>query len=1071
MHSIRPTRVASLIVALTLTALIGVLAFPSQMAAGPTSPDSPGVYNWRVVTVDSGLSTGKATSLALDASGRPRIAYDALPASGIGALRYAWSDGGSWQFETVDPGGELGFVPSLALDNSGNPHISYNGIMCILDYAYKDASGWHTEEVDSAGWVCSTSSLALDSAGHPGIAYYVHYPFFDLKYAYRDTGGWHNENVDTGGDVGSFLSLDMTTAGPSIAYYDATNTALKYAWKDAAGWHTEIADNDGDVGEYASLTMASGNPHVSYYDATAKALKHAQRNSQGVWQTETVDRGADGALAGVGKYTSIAWGETGVHIAYYDEANQRLKYAQRPFFSTYWNLVLVDAATPAGIGTSVALDQNGQPAISYRAETNGRAVRYAWLWSTPGEVAPGWLDPLPGQEEGAFTVQVAQDPDADYLGHYAGPIAFDMPVGGLCVSPPEMARLDVRAFDVDSPGEVDTVALNGHVLGALQGASGAWSTTSFQVPKALLNYPDPPNGTAHNAISVSVDDNLGAWMTEIAWARLWVPGAGANACLAKRFAPYMFFHPQELYRPMAVEPVLNTSTLVQGSWATMWIRRLLPPAIADLLDPVWNRMDTYLDHPGNGADEVHNAYLSLGLDRLAPLVYARVVRSTPERTVVQYRFHYYDNPFWNHHEGDWEMVAVVLDAADNPLYAAYSQHDWGSRRMWGYVDKVLDHPCVYVAKGSHASYFRPYTYRTPFLTVDETHGAYSQPIAAGVFPIQMLPEAGSPNNWLDFKGHWGGPALPDLLPWDEDGPGTPGTDDPLGWAESQDWDEDARQNDEINARAQANITGDVRIADSIWQDRTGWFNGYLETGIPRSEYFENCESLKRTIILHEVNLFSVQRFVAEVTSRSSPCPAAALAADAVKQVSLTFPDVKAGTSTVVTYTLPTSWGLSSDGKVTLESGCDFQMAVDLDGNGSVDLNLPPSEKTNMPLDLVPPAAVVDLAATGARCGQVDLTWSAPGDDGATGTAFRYDVRYAASPITDDNWVSAMQVTGLPAPEPVGSAESFTARGVPAGAHYFAIRALDDAMQESPISNLTSITSPECYLDLPMLLRR
>ena len=1068
MRSIRPPCVPFLVVALTMAALTAFAAIVSQ-AAEPMGPDSPGVYNWQVVTVDTGLSGGNATSLALDTSGHPRIAYDAVPASGGGALRYAWSDGASWQVKTVDPGGELGFVPSLALDGSGNPRISYNGIMCILYYAYKDASGWHTEEVDSAGWVCSTSSLALDSAGRPGIAYYVDYPYFDLKYAYRDATGWHRENVDTAGNVGAFLSLDMTPSGPSIAYYDTTNSALKYAWKDTGGWHTETADNSDDVGQYASLTMASGNPHVSYYDATAQALKHAYRDSQGAWHAETVDQGVAGMWAGVGKHTSIRMGGNGVHISYYDEGNQRLKYAHRPLGSIWWDVRVVDASAPAGVGTSLALDQAEHAAISCRGGSNGASVRYASWWATSGETPPASLDPLPGAAEGAFTVQVAQDSDIDYLGHYAGPVAFDLPVGGLCVPPPDMATLEVRAFDVDSPGEVDTITLNGHVLGQLQGADGAWSTSSFPVPKAQLNYPDPPNGTAHNTISVTVDDNLGAWMTEIAWARLWVPGAGASACLAKRFAPCMVFHQEELYRPMSVEAAFSGSSLASGFWLTGWTY-LWQPRVIDLLSPDWNYKDTFLDHAGEGGDEVHNAYLSMGLDQLAPRVYARVVRSTPDRTVVQYRFYYYDNPWLNHHEGDWETMEVVLDAADNPLYAAYAQHETGSRLHWADVEKVGDHPCVYVAVGSHASYFRPFPYNAGYGLVDDTHAWYGPPAAAGVLPIQMLPEAGSPDNWLDFKGHWGGPALPDLLPYDQDGPGTPGVGDPLPWAESRAWDEDADHNGVIKMRVQATMTDDVHVTEYITGKHTGWANGHVETGIPDSEYYENCDTSRRTILLHEVKLINRPRFDVEYTNRASPCPPDARPASAVHQVMLEFPDLQAGTTSVITYTLPVSWGSSSRGKVTAESGSNFHMAVDLDGNGTPDLDLPPSEQTQQPSDLVPPAEVSDLAATAARCSQVDLAWTAPGDDGAAGTAFRYDIRYATSPITDDDWGSAMRVTGLPAPKPGGSSESFTARGVPAGTHYFAIRAIDDAMQESKLSNVASITSPECYRYLPVVRR-
>jgi hypothetical protein len=83
----------------------------------------------------------------------------------------------------------------------------------------------------------------------------------------------------------------------------------------------------------------------------------------------------------------------------------------------------------------------------------------------------------------------------------------------------------------------------------------------------------------------------------------------------------------------------------------------------------------------------------------------------------------------NDHEGDWEMVNVYLyeAAAGNfkPEWVAYASHDFSGddlRRRWDdpELQKVDDHPIVYAAAGSHASYYSAGEYlaeiELPFLS-------------------------------------------------------------------------------------------------------------------------------------------------------------------------------------------------------------------------------------------------------------------------------------------------------------------------------------------------------------------
>lgn len=114
-------------------------------------------------------------------------------------------------------------------------------------------------------------------------------------------------------------------------------------------------------------------------------------------------------------------------------------------------------------------------------------------------------------------------------------------------------------------------------------------------------------------------------------------------------------------------------------------------------------------------------------------------------------------------------------------------------------------------------------------------------------------------------------------------------------------------------------------------------------------------------------------------------------------------------------------------------------------------------------DSIPPNAVADLAVgpdpasmaiTPLAGTSLRLQWTAPGDDGATGTAGGYDLRYATTAITDSTtFAAAMRATGLPRPEVAGTAQSVTVRGLdPETDYYFAIKSTDNVGNQSARSN-------------------
>jgi hypothetical protein len=131
---------------------------------------------------------------------------------------------------------------------------------------------------------------------------------------------------------------------------------------------------------------------------------------------------------------------------------------------------------------------------------------------------------------------------------------------------------------------------------------------------------------------------------------------------------------------------------------------------------------------------------------------------------------------WQAHEGDWEVVTVLLDRSGKPLLAGYSQHTCGKRRAWSRVPKWhgTTHPLAYVALGSHANYFspgvqaidlRPQCYPPVGASILRyllgevleytAAGRRFGPPSPGVERQNLVRITGASPQWMAFPGYWG----------------------------------------------------------------------------------------------------------------------------------------------------------------------------------------------------------------------------------------------------------------------------------------------------------------------------
>lgn len=192
-----------------------------------------------------------------------------------------------------------------------------------------------------------------------------------------DTTGlsWLTETVDTAERYANMSSRSASLDSNGNAGIAFGSQKLYLARQSGSNWTVSIVDASFGVGAYASLDFDGSNaPHISYYDSVNGQLKYAVfRNN--AWTIETVTA-AGNAGANVGLYTSIAVDSNNrPRISYYDSTFQELAYIYKDS-NNNWIKNVVNSVGPVGKHTSLALDRNGGPHISYWNEGDN-ALMYA----------------------------------------------------------------------------------------------------------------------------------------------------------------------------------------------------------------------------------------------------------------------------------------------------------------------------------------------------------------------------------------------------------------------------------------------------------------------------------------------------------------------------------------------------------------------------------------------------------------------------------------------------------------------------------------------------------------------
>ncbi|MDG6218613.1 MAG: Vps62-related protein [Candidatus Thermoplasmatota archaeon] len=259
----------------------------------------------------------------------------------------------------------------------------------------------------------------------------------------------------------------------------------------------------------------------------------------------------------------------------------------------------------------------------------------------------------------------------------------------------------------------------------------------------------------------------------------------ADENVAKSYAPILYFESQEQCHPIDAQFHIDNSKLiyfdVNAGISSIVDETPTVSQLANLSDQFY-----FLDNVhGSLRDSaiILSTYQELK-DNYDTIVYYRII-PLATTMVLQYWFFYaYNDGDINVHEGDWEMIQVILES-NTPIMVMYSQHHSGQQLNWNDVDTTATHPHVYVARGSHANYLRSFSGKIGIAS--DTVGDNGKILTPDEYQLVELSDQG----WLSFAGRWGEMQSIEDTFLGFSGPFGPRFreegrmwDDPLGWGES-----------------------------------------------------------------------------------------------------------------------------------------------------------------------------------------------------------------------------------------------------------------------------------------------
>ena len=384
--------------------------------------------SWDSVGV-CGFTSNEAqyTSIALDAAGRPYVAYvDADNNSRATVMKF---NAGAW--DTVGHPGLSGNSvnwTSMAIAPSGQPFIAYsdesNGSKAsVMKF---DGINWVQEGIPgfSAGsveWV----SMAIDKSGTP----YVVYEDFGndnhatvMKY---DGTSWVNVGNAGFSTYGcSYTSIAIDTGGvPYVAYQGGAAAQAVVMKFNGSHWVTVGGSGfSAGAASYTSIAIDSADtPYVVYQDWQNYYRVTVMKYNGSSW----VNVGSPGFSPGNADWTSIAiWGTT-PYVVYQDYSSDdafSYKATTMVYNGSSWDALGGAGFSAANVQyTTIAIDAGGVPYVAYQDGARGgkaTVMRYgspAGIRNVNATAASLAIFPNPGKGYFKLNITSAQNDNATVI--------------------------------------------------------------------------------------------------------------------------------------------------------------------------------------------------------------------------------------------------------------------------------------------------------------------------------------------------------------------------------------------------------------------------------------------------------------------------------------------------------------------------------------------------------------------------------------------------------------------------------------------------------------------------------